>query len=156
MLPSPDVLAEAPATDFIGGAHHQLILVEWGPANSATRVDDANGSRLPVVITRRISTPTATVLSGQTVSDAIDCRGLDPVQIEVPSTFDGTTITFQGSSDNVTFQPIYDLTNIQVSLTATASRNYPLWGELAGYNYIKLVCGTAQTGDTVFKVQLRS
>jgi hypothetical protein len=109
------------------------------------------------VASRRFSSISATVANGQTVQTSfIDCRGMDPVAIEVPSTFDGTTITFQVSSDNVTYQALYDLTNTQVSITATASRDYPLWGELSGWSFIKIVCGTAQTGDTVFKVQLRS
>lgn len=38
------------ATDDIGGVHHQLMKVEWGPADTANQVDTASGKPLPVQI----------------------------------------------------------------------------------------------------------
>lgn len=156
-LPSVDVLAEPVATDHDGTAHHQYIKAEWGPDNTYNKVDDVVGKRFPVQTARRVDFASSTVTNGTSISNAgIDCRGMDPVGIEVPSTFDGTQISFQVSPDNVTFQPLYDATNAQVVQTVAASRSYPLWGELAGWSYIKIATATPQTGDTVFRIQLRS
>jgi hypothetical protein len=157
ILPSVDVLAKNIATDDVGGIHYQRIKVEWGADGVANEVDDVYGKWLPTQASRRAATASLTVVSGANVSSAaVDCRGMDLVGIEVPNTFDGTTIAFQVSTDNVTFQDLYDLTNTRVLITVTASRSYPVWGETAGWSYVKLVTGSPQTGDTVFKLQLRS
>lgn len=38
------------ATDEIGGVHHPLTKVEWGPPDAAVPVEDAAGKRLPVKV----------------------------------------------------------------------------------------------------------
>lgn len=157
ILPSPDVLAEPCATDHDGTAHHQYVKMEWGPDNTYNKVDDVFGLRLPVRSYPASASATASVGIGANLSGAVDCRGYDPVGITVPSTFDGTQINFQVSMDNSNFFPLYDSTNSIVQMTVTASRAYLLWGELYGWNYIKVNCVTAQaTTSTDFVIQLRA
>lgn len=157
ILPSPDVLGENIASDYVGGAHYQQIKVFWGANNVAIGVDDLVAQRFPALAIRHVAVATASVANGGNVSTTVDCRGFDPVGIEVPSTFDGTIINFRVSMDNSTFQVLYDMTNTLVQMTVTAGRSYPLWGELAGWSYIQVTCGTAQsTTSTDFRIQLRS
>jgi hypothetical protein len=155
ILPSPDVLAEPAATDFIGGAHHQRIIIEWGPNDTATRVDDTLANRLPVAITRRIAQVTGTILNGATVSDPVDCRGLDLIGIEIPATITGTQFTFQVSIDGSVYQALYDIDNNAITMTVTASRTYVAFAEIMGWNYLKIVAVTTQAADAAFKFQLR-
>lgn len=49
------------ATDQIGSAHHQLVKVEWGPADTANQTDDAAGKRLPVLTSTGFTTVTVSV-----------------------------------------------------------------------------------------------
>jgi hypothetical protein len=158
ILPSPDALAEGVASDVIGGLHHQLVKMEWGSNDSALQVDNVIDRRLPTQAARIVTTGFCSVAAGATVpTTGIDCRGYDPIAILVPAEFDGTVITFQGSTDNGTFVPLYDATNSPLTMTVTASRGYPLWGELSGWPYIKVICGTPQaTTATVFSIVLQS
>lgn len=156
VLPSPDVLSEAVASDYVGGAHHQKIKMEWGPDNTATMVDDTVAARMPVMAARRTATVSATVSSGATVSDVVDCRGMDAVAVIIPSGFTGTQIRFQGSVDGTNFFPINDLTNTRVAMTVSASTGYPIWGEIYGWAYLKIDCATAQGSTVLFPLQLRS
>jgi hypothetical protein len=155
-LPSIDGNAEAFASDHDGTSHHPYAKLEWGADNAYNKVDDVVGKRLPVQPSRRVDFAVATVTNGTNASNAIDCRGMDPVGIEVPPTFDGTQILFVVSLDNATYQNLYDVTNTQVIQTVSPSRSYPLWSELAGWSYIKIITSINQTGDTVFRIQLRS
>lgn len=104
------------------------------------------------MITRASHEYDLTVLNGATVSDAFDARPGAMYGLVIPSTFDGTTITFQVSADNSTYQSLYDTSNAQVSMTVAASRSYDLPTELAAWPFFKIVCGTSQTGSTVFTV----
>lgn len=98
-------------------------------------------------------TLTCKVTNGQTVSAAVDTAGLRNAGLYIPSTFDGTTLSFQVSHDNSTYQVLYDILNNQVSMTVAASRNYDLPGELMAWRYWKLVCGTSQSStDTDFVI----
>lgn len=91
------------------------------------------------------TTVTATVASGQTDSAQVDLAGLSNLGVLVPSTFDGTTISFKVSNAAAgTDYPLYDITNTLVSMTVTAGRAYDLPGELMVWRYVKIVCGSAQ------------
>ena len=86
-----------------------------------------------------------------TISQAFDARPGAMFGLVVPSTFDGTAITFQVSHDNVTYQALYDEFNVAVGLTVAASRSYNLPSALAPWAFWKIVCGSAQTTtDTAF------
>lgn len=64
------------ATDDIGGVHHQLVKLEWGPADTANQTDTASGKPLPVQLrgsdgTDRSQSLPVTIASGGVASGAI-------------------------------------------------------------------------------------
>ena len=157
-LGSDDHLVAPPiATDDVGGFHYQKIKAGWGADGTWTETDDTSGKRFPVETTHE-SVITCTVTNGNTTSAAVDLAGIRNMGLIVPSTFDGTQITFQ-TSDTLggTYQAIYDITNTQVSMTVAAGRTYDTPGELSWVRFLKIVCGTAQaTTDTAFLLVTRS
>lgn len=94
---------------------------------------------------RAYTTATATIANGATVSDAVDMRGYSGGGYALPSTFDGTALTFQVSVDGVTYQTLYDQYGSPLSITVAASRSFPLPQEIFGWAYFKFVAGTAQS-----------
>lgn len=99
----------------------------------------------------------ATISSGQTVSDEMELRGTYLVAMILPSTFDGTTMTFKGSIDGTNFFDMYNAGGVQMTSTVAASRWIPFSPQdFAGCNFIKLVAGTAQsTTDTLIQLITR-
>ena len=99
---------------------------------------------------------TATIASGATESEEVDARGASGGGYALPSTFDGTTITFKVAKvSGGTFQALYDQFGNQVSATVAASRSYQLPAELFGWPVFKFVAGTSQsTTDTDIDVVL--
>lgn len=110
---------------------------------------------------------TLTVADAGTTSNAFIADGSAVFGLMVPSTFDGTAITFTVSADSpdvveasATYQPLYEyntLTNDgvatrSVGLTIAASQSYDLPAALTAWPRWKIVCGTAQTGATAFVV----
>lgn len=105
------------------------------------------------------SVVTCSVASGQTISAAVDLAGMRNVGLIVPSTFDGTAITFQVSDQLAgTYVPLYDIRNVAVAIPVmAASRAYDLPGELTWVRFLKIVCGTAQaTTSTDFLLVART
>lgn len=110
---------------------------------------------MKVEFSRDFSRKTVTVViaTSTTVSEAYPAQGRALFGLVIPSTFDGTVITFQVSADGVTYQALYDEFNTQVSMTVAASRSYNLPTALAPWAYWKIICSSAQTTtDTVFVV----
>jgi hypothetical protein len=113
-------------------------------------------------------TQTMTVADSGTVSTSFAATEFAAYGLVVPSTFDGTAITFQASADNAvnvpeasaTYQALYEydpVANDGSMRVATitgmaASRSYDLPVALVSWPRWKIVCGTAQTGATVFTV----
>lgn len=117
------------------------------------------GTNIIGKVIRAETTVAATIAIGTstTIGIVADVRGYVIVGLVVPSTFDGTTISFQVSHDNSTFQALYDATNTLVSMTIAASRTYAPWAELQGWSYIKIITGSTQTTtDTLFVWQVQS
>lgn len=114
------------------------------------------GTNIIGKILRAETTFTLTVANGATVSGAADLAGYSIINIVVPSTFDGTSISFQVSADATTYQALYDANNILVSMTVGVSKTYAPWGELQGHRAIKIVTATSQTGATDFVIQVQS
>jgi|SRR5215813_5777237 len=86
-----------------------------------------------------------------TTSAAIDLAEGVLVGVELPSGFVGTSLTFQGSNDNITFQAISGFnegsatpyTAVAINLTVAASNNYTFkFGLCAGFRYLKLIAGS--------------
>jgi hypothetical protein len=152
-----DTVAPPVATDDIGGKHYQKIKAGWGADGVWNETADSAAARFPVKDVYE-SVITCTVTSTATVSGATDLTGYRNFGLIVPSTFDGTTITFQVSdTSGGTYVALYDITNTQVSMTIAASRAYDLPGELMVWRYMKIVCGTTQaTTDTVFQLVAKS
>lgn len=107
---------------------------------------------------------TATIASGASLSGAIDLEYLFVTEILIPSTFDGTAITFQKSDDNSTFYDLYDEDGVEINFPASASRiiNISQVTKLYGFRYLKIRAGTAAsptaqtTTDTILTVMVRS
>lgn len=96
---------------------------------------------------------TATILNGQTTSDAINTFATGITIIEMPAAFDGTQLTFQTSSDGVTFQDYYNINNVPVAVTCTAGRNYGLAAQdFYGVQWIKVVSNASETADREIKL----
>lgn len=77
--------------------------------------------------------------------------------IVVPTGFEGTAITFEASDDEAgTFLPCHDDTGTEISVTVAAGRHVLVDPNLlAGARWVKLVAGTAQTGDITLRVAMR-
>ena len=82
----------------------------------------------------------------------VDVQGLVLVAIELPDTFAGTALTFEGDSDgDDTYQAIYDSDGNEVSWTVANSRlvvpaaDQPL---IAGLVSLKVVSGSAEADET--------
>lgn len=93
-----------------------------------------------------------TVANGATVSSAVIAEHYAIYGLIMPAAFDGTALTFDVSYDKTNWQPLYDATNTAISRTVAAARSYPLPDELAAFPYFRLVCGTTQTADRVFRI----
>lgn len=98
------------------------------------------------------------IANGETVQTGyIDTYGYLIAGIIVPAEFDGTAITFQAAPNDGgspgTFLGCYNDAGTELSVTCAASRHVLIEPQtFAGARYVKLVAGTAQTGDTTLKV----
>lgn len=96
-----------------------------------------------------------TIASGETVSGAFYAADAAHVAVELPATFTGTTLTFQVSTDNTTFQVLRDFQGNVVTAIVTQGVSYDLPEELVGWHYLKIVSGTAEGAARTLKVVLR-
>lgn len=96
-----------------------------------------------------------TIASGGTASTAIDFRGRAGGGFTTPAAFTGTTISYQVSVDDSTYQTLYDQFGAQVVTAAVStSRSYALPAELYGWPYFKIVSGSAEGGTRTLNVVL--
>lgn len=106
-------------------------------------------------------TSTIVIATSTTVSPAIDLYGTQLVGIFIPSTFDGTALTFTASSAIDGTYVAVDVDNTSASaytVTTSASKYVPLMGTqiFQGLRYIKIVTSSAQTTtDTTFTLATR-
>lgn len=118
----------------------------------------ASGTKLPF---NQVSYEELTIASGQTTSAAIDLGEYTLIGIDIPSNFDGTTLTLlHSTTSGGTYNSVQiDHTSASAfTITTAASRYVPLSNLAipAGLRFVKLVAGTSQsTSDTVFKLALR-
>lgn len=86
------------------------------------------------------------VAIGQTDSPDVDLGPYTIIAVALPSTFDGTALTFLVSIDRTNFFPLCDpATGNARTVTAAASKAYdidPKW--FLGFNAMRFKCGTAQ------------
>lgn len=118
---------------------------------------DALGRLWTANASEYLGTVTATVATSGTTSGEVDCRGYTQGGILIPSTFDGTQITFTVCEiTGGTFVALYDLTNVLLTVTSAASRAIPIPAEVFAFGFFKIVTVTTQaTTDTIFKVTLK-
>lgn len=92
--------------------------------------------------------------NGDTLSAALDLRGLQLFTFKVPTSFDGTEITIYTSVDGVTYAPVYDSDNAILKFTVTAGRTYYLTPSNYYFlgRYIKLESNSAATGADKFYI----
>jgi len=105
---------------------------------------------------RESDTRTLVITSGQTTSSAAEIANFGLFGMILPSTYDGTAMTFEVSADGTNWFALYDNLGVQVSLTVAASRAFDLPLALASFPYFRVVAGTAQSGtDTSITVVLK-
>jgi len=108
-----------------------------------------------------VDTVTATVDSGETVSDAVDLEDYTEMAVITPSSFDAGDIRFQASDTLAgTYVAVYDGANIRVRIKdAVASRCYVLPyekpGEIMALRFLKLDCAVAQTPGSAIILVLK-
>lgn len=98
-----------------------------------------------------------TITVGGPTSAALDCEGYTPCGVILPSTFDGTALTFSvATTSGGTY---YSLCSggAAYSITVAASQYVALDPSIfAGVRFLKFTSGTNQAGtDTVLVVALR-
>lgn len=92
------------------------------------------------------------------LSPVIDLEDYQLFAFEMPAAWTAANLTFQGSSDGVTFKDLYDGYGSEISLTVAANRIVvPDLSVLATVRYIKIRSGTsaavvAQAADRVIKI----
>lgn len=90
----------------------------------------------------------ATVANGGTKSAGVDITGFALCGVILPSTLDGTTLSFEVSTDDTTYYVLRDTAG-DISLTVAASRAVALDPALfSGFQYVKIVLATQSTTDT--------
>lgn len=96
------------------------------------------------------------ILSGQTESEAIDCRGGVMVRYTAPATMTGTSFTFKISDDNVTFYDYYNTSGNQVTASVNAGKTTGVINfDFKGCQWIKFVSSSAEGADRNLEVLFR-
>ena len=90
------------------------------------------------------------ISSGQSLSAGVDLGVFRLVGISIPSTFEPTSITFQSSFDNVTWNNVFTSVGSEVSVVTAASRRIVLSPpDFYGIRYIRVRGGTAASPTSV-------
>jgi hypothetical protein len=100
--------------------------------------------------------PQVTIASGAATSAALDCGGRTLCGVYLPSTFDGTALTFSVSWDGTNFFALWS-GGAAYSVTVAASTYQELDpAKFAGVKSVKFTSGTNQaTTDTILTAAVR-
>jgi len=104
----------------------------------------------------------AIILSGQSLSAAIDLEQLNIATILFPAAWDAADITFQTSPDGVTYGDLINDSGVEVKRTPTPGKSMGLnIPELSGVRYLKIRSGTSaspvnQAADRTLTLTLTS
>ena len=94
----------------------------------------------------KIEATQAAIANGAALSGIVDLRSLKLHGIQMPAAWTAAGITFQASSDGVTFGDVRDDAGAEVTVTAAASSfivfRQDLGEELNGVAYLKVRSGT--------------
>ena len=117
----------------------------------ASALTDAQLRLAPVPIVKGNQTVSeCTISSGQSLSAAVDLGSYRLVGISTPNTLTPTTLTFQASYDNVTWNNVYESTGAEKTISVAASRRIVLSpADFYGIRYIKIRGGTSASPATV-------
>lgn len=99
---------------------------------------------------------TITIANGEATSTAFDARGFATFGIVLPASFTGTSLTFQVSHDNSTFQALHNTAGNAVSQTVAQGKSYILPAELAPWRYFKVVSGSNEAAARTLVVMASS
>lgn len=103
---------------------------------------------MTVPVAQRVDAQTVTILSGASLSDAINLGGRAPVAILMPASWSAASLTFQASYDGTTYQDVYapgsDGTQAEVTHATAASRHVTIDANaFAGARFFKVRSGTS-------------
>lgn len=92
----------------------------------------------------QVTTTTASIANGASLSGAVDSSAGRLARIDMPASWTAANLTFQISSDNATWLNLYDALGAEYTVQAAASRGLivPLI-DFLGARYIKIRSGTA-------------
>jgi hypothetical protein len=96
----------------------------------------------------------ATILSGQTKTEAINIENFFLQRVEVPASMTGTSFSLEVGGTAATTVPLRNETNTLISITiSTTAAAYPIDANYtAGSEFVKIVSGSAETGAKVLKL----
>jgi hypothetical protein len=108
-------------------------------------------------LNRVASLQTATVAVDAATSESVCIDGYAIGMVYLPSTFDGTTVTFTVcDTEDGTYLAYEAADGTAVTITTNASSAFALPEGLFGAPYMKLVCGSTQTTTaTLIRVSLK-
>ena len=96
------------------------------------------------------------ILSGQTESEAIDCRGGVMVRFLAPAGMTGTSFTFKVSDDNVTFTEYCNTAGNVVTSAVNAGKSTGIVDyDFKGTQWIKFVSSSAEAAERNLEVLFR-
>jgi hypothetical protein len=96
------------------------------------------------------------ILSGQTESEAINCRGTVLVGIKTPAALTGTSMTFKVSDTNSDFKDYYNAAGNQVTVSMPVDKRIGIKPvDFAGVQWIKIVSSSAEAADREFTLLMR-
>lgn len=90
-----------------------------------------------------------TIASSETISTIADLYEMTLTAIKIPASMTGTSITFLGSDDGITFIPIHDTTNTIRTLTIGTAACFITVNpsDYAGIRYLKVVSGSSEASE---------
>jgi hypothetical protein len=92
----------------------------------------------------QIATATATIANGASLSGAVDLGTARLAKINMPAAWTAAVLTFQTSSDGVTYRDLYDSSGTEISYTVAASRSVIVsLADWIGTRFVKVRSGTA-------------
>lgn len=92
---------------------------------------------------------TGTIASSGTKTGSIAIGPNTVMAVQTPASMTGTELTFEISNDDTTFVPLRDSAGAAIAVTVdTTAAAYALnANDFAGFNYIKVVSGSAEGAD---------
>lgn len=102
-------------------------------------------------VEKYLVTSQVTIAGSGTTTSAINTQGLSLVGIQLPAAFTGTSLSFLGSLDCVSYQPVYTTTSGTLLSYTVAQAHYVVIDPVPFYGLkcVKLVSGSTESGRTI-------